>query len=328
MATQDQKRDHGGNLDAAMARFGGAVDDWLDLSTGINPEPYPVPDLSARAWSALPTRADMARLIKAARAAYECSTDIIATNGAQGAIQIIPGVLNPGRVAVVSPTYNEHQAAFSANGWRVSRVDSPDEAKGFEAAVIVNPNNPDGRRFDRRHIAELAAQVQILIVDESFADTETDLSLVSGGAQMLDNTVILRSFGKFYGLAGLRLGFAIAQGEVAKHLAEMAGPWPVSGPAIEIASAALVDRAWQDETRQRLQNDAARLDALALRKGWTLVGGTPLFRTFAAPSARQAQNALANHRIWSRVFPYSDHWIRLGLPPRHRWQQLEIGFSN
>ncbi|QFT91753.1 Histidinol-phosphate aminotransferase [Roseovarius sp. THAF9] len=314
-------RDHGGNLDAAIARLGGDPADWLDLSTGINPEPYPVPPISGDAWAVLPRKSDLARLRDAAASAYATSLRVIPMNGAQGAIQLVPRLAQPGRAAIMAPTYNEHGAALRTCGWQVEEVASADGLWGADLAVVVNPNNPDGRRAAPEALIDLAAGVGLLIVDESFVDPEPHLSI--GSRDCPANCVVLRSFGKFYGLAGLRLGFALASGAVADHLADLAGPWPVSGPAIEIACAALADNEWQARAVERLTQDAARLDSLASDAGWTLVGGTPLFRTYDVAEAHRAQESLAINRVWSRIFPYSDRWLRLGLPPQTRWQQLE-----
>ncbi len=319
-----QTRDHGGNLDAAIARLGGAPGDWLDLSTGINPDPYPLPDIPPEAWAVLPRVSDMALLRRAAAKAYDTETQVIPLPGAQGAIQLVPWLRAPGKAAVLTPTYNEHAAALRACGWQVTEVATVAALRGADLAVVVNPNNPDGRRHAPETLLALAETVGLLIVDESFADPEPELSLAG---QMRDNLVVLRSFGKFYGLAGLRLGFALAQGALADRLAEMAGPWPVSGPAIAVASEALADRDWQTGCITRLTGGAARLDRMAQAAGWSLVGGTPLFRTYATPSATAAQEALAEHRVWSRIFPYSDSWLRLGLPPGDRWAQLERAFA-
>jgi len=316
-------RDHGGNLDAARARFGGAAEAWLDLSTGINPVAYPVPALSERAFAALPTRAEMAALGAAAAACYGTRAEVVPLAGAQGAIQTVPYVLPRGAARVLGPTYNEHAAALRAAGWSVAEVETPEALAGADLGVVVNPNNPDGRRHAPGTLRALAGQVGLLVVDESFADPEPGLSLAPLLHEGPGNIVVLRSFGKFYGLAGLRLGFALCDGALAGQLRDMAGPWPVSGPAIEVARAALRDRDWQAKTMARLTHDAARMDALAARAGWRLIGGTPLFRTYATPDAAEAQERLARRRIWSRMFPYSGEWLRLGLAGTEaEWRRL------
>lgn len=312
-------RDHGGDLDRAQARYGAGA--WLDLSTGINPVPYPVPDLPARAWTALPTRAEVAALEACARRAWHARRDCVALAGAQGAIQLVPQLAPPGAARVVGPTYNEHAGALRAQDWTVEEVATPEDLRGAALGVLVNPNNPDGRRWTPAELLDVARDVGLLIVDESFADPMPEVSVLP--LLEAQRVVVLRSFGKFYGLAGLRLGFAFGSDEVLARLKALAGPWAVSGLAIAVGQAALGDTGWQSETCSRLAADVGRLDRLAEAQGWRLVGGTPLFRTYDAGDALAAQERLAQHRVWSRVFPYSDSWIRLGLPGDEAgWQQL------
>lgn len=321
-------RDHGGNLDVAMRAHGGARADWVDLSTGINPVPYPIPAIPARSWTALPGTDEMARLQQAAARAYGTEAQIVPLAGAQAAIQAYPRLSAPGTARVLSPTYNEHAASLRAAGWNTAAVGTPAELSGADLAVVVNPNNPDGRRLEPHALRALARNVGLLVVDESFVDPEPELSLAPQVHAETEAILVLRSFGKFYGLAGVRLGFAIAEEALARRLAEFAGPWPVSGPAIAIACAALADTGWQRSTTERLARDADRLDALADAAGWRIVGGTPLFRTYDTGDAAAAQECLACHRIWSRIFPYSESWIRLGLPGNEdSWARLESALS-
>lgn len=321
-------RDHGGNLDAAMARFGGAAGDWIDLSTGINPRPYPVPGIPARAWAALPTEADMAGLREAAARAYGAACAIALVAGAQAAIQMIPTLMPPGEAHVIGPTYNEHAASLRAAGWQVREVARADDLASADLAVIVNPNNPDGQRHAPDALLALAEQVGLLVVDESFADAAPELSVVPQLTRESERVIALRSFGKFYGLAGLRLGFAVGGARHTARLKELAGPWPVSGPAITIGCAALMDTAWQEATRARLESDAARLDQLAEAAGWDLVGGTPLFRLYETGDAAAAQDRLARAQIWSRTFHYSRGWLRLGLPDgADQWARVEAALA-
>jgi cobalamin biosynthetic protein CobC len=319
-------RDHGGDLGAAIARFGGAAAEWIDLSTGINRLPYPLPPPSGRALRALPSAEEGAACAAAARRAYGTDAACLPLAGAQAAIRLVPGLRQPGRAAVLAPTYNEHAAAFAAGGWSVVEVGEPEELAGFEAVVVVNPNNPDGRRLAPEALLALAGRVGLLVVDESFADVDPALSVCPRLGR--PGLVVLRSFGKFYGLAGLRLGFALGEASEIGRLAEAAGPWAVSGPALEAGRLALADAAWADATRRRLAVDAARLDRLAGAAGWRLVGGTGLFRLYDAHDARAARDRLAEARIWSRAFPWSDAWIRLGLPgPEGEWRRLEAALS-
>ncbi|MCM2563079.1 threonine-phosphate decarboxylase CobD [Lutimaribacter sp. EGI FJ00015] len=313
--THDQKtpRDHGGGLDAAITRFGGARADWLDLSTGINPVPYPLPVLPADAWTALPDQAAQQRLRDAAKKHWHvpAGAQVLAAPGASALIAQLPRLAMPGRVHVPHPTYNEHAAAFLAQGWQLA-----DSTAGADAQVIVHPNNPTGQWHDPDCLT-----APLAIIDESFADVAPDRSLVAQAAR--PGRVVLKSFGKFWGLAGLRLGFAIARPETIEQLAEWLGPWPVSGPALAIGTAALDDSGWASGTRARLNADAAYLDTLMLRAGARLHGGTSLFRLYEVPDAALWQAHLGHHHVWSRIFPWSGTFIRLGLPCPDRWAQLE-----
>lgn len=319
-------RDHGGNLDEAISSYGGSADDWIDLSTGINRSPFSVPPLASAAWTALPTRKALTSLHEAARVAYGTSAEVLAVAGAQAAIQTIPRLSSPGRARVVGPTYNEHAAALRTAGWQVEEVGELAALAGADLAVVVNPNNPDGRVWAPAQLKELTGSVGCLVVDESFADATPEISLAPDlGTPGL---LVLRSFGKFYGLAGLRLGFVLGATAEIEALSAMAGPWPVSGAAIEIGIQALRDRAWGQATMQRLAADAAKLDRIADAGGWRLMGGTPLFRLYDTGDARAAQSALAMHQIWSRIFPYSAQWIRLGLPgSEEEWARVELALA-
>lgn len=320
-------QNHGGDLDAAMARYGGAARDWIDLSTGINRRPYPMPDFPADLWSTLPTADLFQNALAAARAAYGAE-DIagVAVSGAQAAIQLLPSALPPGRAAILTPTYSEHARAFRNADWTVTEQTSLQDIRSAAAAIVVNPNNPDGQQFAPAELHALADTVGTLVVDESFADATPKTSLL--GRQMPPNAVVLRSFGKFFGLAGLRLGFVFGPQRTIERLSDCAGPWAVSGPALVAGTRALQDIAWQRATRKRLTAEARRLDGLAAKAGLSLVGGTALFRTYATPDAAAAQQRLAEHRIWSRVFDYQPEWLRLGLPGSDaEWERLSASLT-
>ena len=213
-----------------------------------------------------------------------------------------------------------------AAGWEVREVARLGDLAGADLGVVVNPNNPDGRQFSPTDLLALARGLPTLIVDESFMDATPSRSLAPHAGQ--PGLVILRSLGKFYGLAGVRLGFVIGHGDDLARLQAMAGPWAVSGVALAVGEAALGDRDWQAATRMRLQSDVRRLDRLATASGWTLVGGTALYRTYETPSALAARDGLARQRIWSRVFPYSQTWLRLGLPGSEtEWQRVGAALS-
>ncbi len=308
-----QQRDHGGGIDAAIAAYGGTRAGWLDLSTGINPVPYPLPRLPDDVWTALPDQAAFARLYALARSYWNIPKDaaMIGATGASAIIAALPHALNGQNVHIPGPTYNEHGAAFQAAGWT---MDAP-----HDAMVAVHPNNPDGHEWPEANL-----NTPITIIDESFGDVAPEKSLIHLATR--PGTVVLKSFGKFWGLAGLRLGFAIGDPAIIAKLTDLLGPWQISGPALAIGAEALADPAWADETRARLAGDADRLDQLLIRNGAEIWGGTTLFRLYKVKDASAAQKQLAQHHVWSRTFPYAPDWLRLGLPAPNRWAQLEAAF--
>jgi cobalamin biosynthetic protein CobC len=318
--------EHGGDLEQALRRFGGSAQDWIDLSTGINRRPYPVADLPPACWTSLPSRSDIEALHEAARQAYGTGAPVLATAGAQAAIGLLPFFSARGRARILAPTYNEYAAVLTGAGWEVSETSNLEALAGADLAVVCNPNNPDGRRHETHRLLALLPRVGRLVVDESFADAEAGLSLMSRAGEA--GLVILRSFGKFYGLAGLRLGFVAASRNDIAMLATMAGPWPVSGAAALIGRRALLDRDWAEATSARLARDGAHLDSLVAPLGWSLVGGTALFRLYETGDAPLAQERLARARIWSRTFGQSKGWLRLGLPGNEsEWERLALALE-
>jgi cobalamin biosynthetic protein CobC len=311
---------HGGDLGEAMARFGGAPEAWLDLSTGINPNPYPLPPLPHDVWQHLPSRTDEAALLAAARRAYAVSDDvgIVAAPGTQALIQWLPRLVQRGAVAVVSPTYNEHAAAWRLAGHEVTAIASSGEmSEAAHHVVIVNPNNPDGRVVDQAALARVAKVVAarggMMVIDEAFVDLDPAISAVALCRDW--PVVVLRSFGKFYGLAGLRLGFAIGPERLIAQVREAMGPWICSGPALVVGRAALEDDRWANETREKLREQAAQLDAVLQAGGLIPAGGTTLFRLVRHPHASAYHMALARRRIWCRRFDWADDLLRFGLSP-------------
>lgn len=310
---------HGGDLTEAMAQHGGTPDVWLDLSTGINPRPWPVPELPDASWQRLPSRADEARLLDAARAAYNvpASVEIVAAPGTQMLIQWLPYLAAPGAVAIVSPTYNEHAAAWNVAGREVIAVAALDAIpEHARHVVIVNPNNPDGRIVGHAALAQIAATLQErggwLAIDEAFVDIDPTTSAIALCRDL--PVIVLRSFGKFYGLAGLRLGFVVGPPEIVQCCAAALGPWACSGPAIAIGAAALRDDAWAERTRTELHRQAQQLDNVLRAAGFTIVGGTDLFRLARHPHASLYHAGLARKHIWCRSFDWASDLLRFGLP--------------
>ncbi|CCD92858.1 putative threonine-phosphate decarboxylase [Bradyrhizobium sp. ORS 375] len=318
---------HGGDLDAIGRRYPDAPQPWIDLSTGINPVPYPLPELRAASWARLPSKAEQHALQAAAAARYGVAEPemIVAAPGTQALLQIMPRLRPRSRVAVLAPTYEEHALCWRRAGHRVELVDDLDALAAADVAVIVNPNNPTGGLQPRDALVRLASTLRrrdgLLVVDEAFADlSPREASLA---ADLPPATIVLRSFGKVYGLAGMRLGFAISSDDIIRHMRDELGPWAVSGPALTIGAAALADDTWLRQTRARLTRDCARIDALLSQAGCTAIGGTLLFRLVASARAADIADRLARHGIHVRRFPAQPSWLRFGLPgDEAQWQRL------
>jgi cobalamin biosynthetic protein CobC len=299
---------HGGDLGRVRRRHPAAPQPWIDLSTGINPLPYPVADLPADAWSRLPSHEAEQTLIAAAARRYRCAPgQLIAAPGTQALIQILPRLMARSRVAVVGPTYAEHELNWRRHGHDVRVVADLEAA---DVVVVVNPDNPTGRLLPPQALRAVTAR--LLIVDEAFIDLMPDQASLAG--ELPDNAIVLRSFGKTYGLAGLRLGFAIAPTPLAARLRDELGPWAVSGPALAIGATALTDDTWLHDTAARLHGDARKLDALLVSAGFTVLGGTPLFRLAGHPEAQEKVEDLARHGIHVRAFADRPTCVRFGLP--------------
>ncbi len=295
-------RDHGGGLDAAIAHFGGARSDWFDLSTGINPRPFPTGTVPPDSWNALPDDRANEALINAARQFWDIpsAAAVLPVPGCSAAIAQIPFLATAATAVIPGPTYNEHAASFKNAGWTI-------EENGSGAAhVIVHPNNPTG------HFWEAAPTQELTIIDESFCDVAPDQTLVALAA--LPGHLLLKSFGKFWGLAGLRLGFVIGDPGLVQTLKDRLGPWPVSGPALTIGTQALSNPAWAAETRTWLEGQMAAMDTIMVQAAAVPMGSVPLFRTYTVEDAASWQTKLAQVKIWSRVFPYNEKWLRLGVP--------------
>jgi len=303
--------EHGGDLTMIRRRFPDAPEPWIDLSTGINPVPYPVPVLPTDAWSRLPTRRQEDALITAAARRYRVRDrhTILAAPGTQALIQAIPRLVPRSRVAILGPTYEEHQACWQRQGHEVSVVADLDDAVDVDVIVLVNPDNPTGRLVPASRLRSTNA---LLVVDEAFIDlSPPSASLAS---DLPPRTLVLRSFGKTYGLAGLRLGFAIAEPPVIEHLRGELGPWAVSGPALEIGRVALDDEGWLRTTAARLAADRQRLDGILVAAGFVIVGGTPLFCLAEHPDAPAIADRLGRNGIHVRGFARRPGRLRFGLP--------------
>lgn len=349
-------REHGGRLSVARAMYPDAPEPWIDLSTGINPEPYPAPRAGDAERARLPDRQQLKALEATAGQAFGVNDPhrVLATAGSEAALRLLPHVLGAATALVVGPTYSSHADAWHRYGSRVMPTDlsglaSPSLApaalgtggEGFaeatlqepetavhssppdtpERAVItlVNPNNPDGAILARERVLALhdriAGRGGHLVVDEAFADVTPACSVASlAGTDRYPNLVVLRSFGKFFGLAGLRLGFVIAAPAVVERYRHVLGDWPLSADAIAAGLAAYADTAWAHRQRGRLSHAANRLDELLIRSGLQIVGGTTLFRLARCHGAEVRFERLLRAGILVRPFDHDPTLLRFGLP--------------
>lgn len=332
---------HGGDLCAAERHFGRPAEGWVDMSTGINPWAYVFDPLPEACWQRLPEADSYGALIEVARHYYGNGEStaipdgtLIAAPGTQALIQWLARVRPTGRVGVVSPTYGEHARAWRHAGHRVETLDAPEDGAGdCDVVIVVNPNNPDGRVWNADRLCLLGERMHArggwLIVDEAFADVMPECSVA--GRATDGGIIVLKSFGKFFGLAGVRLGFAVASRKLCERLLDVFGPWHVSGPALEIARQALSDARWVDDTRARLKESMSHLDGLLRNAGLMPIGGTDLFRLVRVPQsghgiprAFRLFEALARSGILVRRFDDHADWLRFGLPGAPRqWSRFE-----
>ncbi len=324
--------EHGGRARAAAARYGIPLERWLDLSTGINPHGWPVPPIPATAWAQLPQDDDG---LEAAARDYYGAPNALPVAGSQAAIQALPWLRPPGRVVLLAPGYCEHAAAWARAGHTLVPL-APDEVAGAvdvaargAVVVITQPNNPTGHSWPPQTLLalhdQLAARGGWLVVDEAFVDATPQISLAAHSQR--PGLVVLRSLGKFFGLAGARVGFVLAAPELLETLRDALGPWPLAGPSRSIATAALADRAWQLATRARLAQDSARLAALLTRHGLPPAGGSALFQWVPAMQATVLHGALARHGILTRLFE-DPPALRFGLPGDEAgWQRLDSALA-
>lgn len=325
--------EHGGNLAAARRSFPHAPEPFIDLSTGINPYPYPLPPLPPGLFARLPEPDAVDRLAAIAAKTYGApsAAHVVAAPGTQILLPFVAGMVPPGRAAVLGPTYAEHARAAALQGHAVGEVSDTARLADADLAIVVNPNNPDGRIVSKEALLACAAALRsrngLLVVDEAFMDVgPLDASLADQTG--CGNIVVLRSFGKFFGLPGVRLGFALAAPALAARLRAGLGPWAVSGPALAIGAAALADAAWIAATRTSVAEAARRLDGLLTDAQLDVAGGTSLFRLVRAPAAPRLFDRLGRAGILVRRFADEPMRLRFGLPgDEPQWQRLRAALD-
>lgn len=307
--------EHGGRLRRAAQRYDIPVHDWLDLSTGISPFAWPVSSIPASAWHRLPEDDD--GLVDVA-CDYYGAPDLLPVAGSQAAIQALPRLRTRSRVGVIAPGYAEHAHAWREAGHVVETLPAAElfaQVYRFDVIVMIHPNNPGGDTFEPVDLrvlhALLAAQGGWLVVDEAFIDATPERSLI--GESEREGLIVLRSVGKFFGLAGARAGFVGASRPLLEALRERLGPWALTGPTRHVLRHALADRVWQAQARARLHSGSARLAELLRRHGLAPSAGTAFFQWLRSPHAYALHEALAQRGILTRLFEQPAS-VRFGLP--------------
>ncbi|WHU02102.1 aminotransferase class I/II-fold pyridoxal phosphate-dependent enzyme [Sphingomonas sp. NIBR02145] len=299
---------HGGGVEAARAHFDG--EDWIDLSTGINPHPWPGTNALAIDWQRLPERHELAGLEAAAADYFGVDPrHVCAVPGTEIGLRLAGGLVG-GSAHYVAPTYRTHGEMIAG------AIRTTLDAAGAGTVILANPNNPDGRALSSAQLRGLLDRRDPgawLLLDEAFADVDPALSL-AGAIDDARPLMIFRSFGKFFGLAGVRLGFVLGPSPMLDAIRAALGAWPVSAAAIAIGTAAYRDRSWTEAMRARLRNDAAALDAVLAAAGHAAIGACPLFRLIEVPSGIALFEQLARHAILTRPFAEQPRWLRIGLP--------------
>ncbi|MEM6909024.1 MAG: threonine-phosphate decarboxylase CobD [Pseudomonadota bacterium] len=322
---------HGGQIDVMAAVFPDAPLPWIDLSTGINPFPYPLPRIPEEAWTRLPTARDREKCETAMAEAFDCDREYCrAVPGTELVIRQLPAILSAEYVIVRGRSYADHAESWGAAGASVKAVNDPlDHRSDADVVVLVNPNNPDGTRWPIERIeearSELASQGGWLIVDEAYADLEPALSVSPMAGRK--GLIVLRSFGKFFGLAGVRLGAVLGPSEILSELADKFGGWDVSGPALSLGAHAYADFDWQNATRLKLSASRGELSRLLAKAEIEEMGGTDLFRFVRVPDAKEVWEELANKGIAVRQFAEENQHLRIGIPHSDALMRLSEAFS-
>ena len=317
--------EHGGQLRNAAVRYNIPLQDWLDLSTGINPIPFIPPPIPVSVWAQLPQENDD---LEQAAADYYGTADLLVVAGSQAAIQALPRLRKKSRVGVLHPGYAEHAHAWQRCGHEVLALNEnqiEEQLNTLDVLVLMQPNNPTGALFTHAQLhgwhAQLTQRAGWLVVDEAFIEASEQRSIIQ--PVMPQGLIVLRSLGKFFGLAGARVGFAAAHPTLLEPLRELLGPWPVCGPSRFVAQAALSDIAWQTTTRSRLQQDGKRLAQLLHDVGFSPVAGCGLFQWVITDQAEKIHQQLAHLGILTRLFSVP-HSLRFGLPASEAdWKRLQ-----
>jgi cobalamin biosynthetic protein CobC len=325
--------EHGGNLERAIQTYGGSRSDWIDISTGISPFSAPIPELDLSSWHRLPERALLSELAEITKKYYASKQDCFVTSGSQFLINHLPDLLD-GNVGIVGPTYGEYAGAFARHTRSHTALGSIDNIGDVRSVVLANPNNPDGKLYSQDELCVLAKVLKqregFLVVDEAFCDVCKNASMLS--AQPIDNLIVLKSFGKFFGLAGARIGFVFAHSNILQQIAHLQGPWAVSGPSINVAKHVLTQDNIHLDLLEKISTRHEQFHQTALELELQIIGGTKLFLLIEHERAQDLHEHLLVEKILTRKFDYNPRWLRLGLTSNQeedlRFKQAVLSFKN
>lgn len=309
--------------------FPSAPTPWLDLSTGINPWPYPLSNIEISDLHHLPTKRSFENCRDSMSAAFLCPADtILPTPGSEILIRLLPTILQPNTIAILSPSYSDHANAWQRAGFSVIETGNPiNHLENVDCIVVCNPNNPDGRTFNFETLTTLHSAMRKrngwLIIDEAYNDLYPHLSFTSQAGS--NNLIILKSVGKFYGLAGLRLGALIAPPPVLNAMSDRLGVWSISDLVLNVGAEVYQNSKWKLQTRNRLKEASQRLNTLLSQSGLTIAGSTDLFSFVSTPNSHDLWEHLADNGIYTRRFAWSKTHLRIGIPPS---EQAEIRLMN
>ena len=327
---------HGGDLVAWQQRMGRAAENWLDLSSACNREPWPIPEIEPALWMELP---DQSQLMAQA-SDYFAVKPVAIGSGSQHIIEALPLLLKTSVLAeqqvVMVPKigYQEHGFAWQKWGYTVRLYEQLEDVltQEWNVVVVINPNNPTGQSYDKASLQAVhhkaQAQSGYLVIDEAFVDAQPELSFLSALNDVDKSLFILRSVGKFFGLAGARVGFVFCHASWQVPLRNLLGPWPVATPSLYIVGKALTDQAWQQHALQSLQQRQRAFVETLVPKFNTIFDSqdyalTPLFATWQLASHEYAQQVFAwLHQVGVHV-RLGEGWIRVALPAMDEMRPLD-----
>ncbi len=320
---------HGGDLAYWQRKVGNDALNWLDLSSACNREPWPVPEVSTALWMALP---DQTELLEQAERYFARRPNAIGA-GSQHIIESLPpllresGCLTNQTVFVPRIGYQEHAFAWRKWGYDIVYYDALEEllTQHWAVAVVIQPNNPTGELASASILSQLVAHAEqqgaSLVVDEAFIDATPEWSVLNHQQtkDLSESLFVMRSVGKFFGLAGARVGFVFCASKWQVALNNLLGPWPVATPSLHLVSLALADTAWQSHALQNLTVRQAAFVERVMPKLNTVFDSqdsvrNALFTTWFLDSQAYAEHVFTMlHQVGVHT-RLGDGWIRVALP--------------